>query len=138
MTDSALETVLRRDRWIVGGAIAILVVLAWAYVLWLANDMEMGGMDMTGFRMIPAGIGIMLPADEAMAGDRVRVCVPDVGGDDGRNDGALGRAHDPHVRARGSTGESAGQAVRRDRLVCGRLSPRLEPAFRWWQRFCNG
>ena len=63
MTDSALETVLRRDRWIVGGAIAILVVLAWAYVLWLANDMEMGGMDMTGFRMIPAGIGIMLPAE---------------------------------------------------------------------------
>jgi predicted metal-binding membrane protein len=64
MTDSALETVLRRDRWIVGGAILIIVALAWAYVLWLANDMDMGGMDMTGFRMIPAGIGIMLPADE--------------------------------------------------------------------------
>jgi predicted metal-binding membrane protein len=62
MTDSQLEIVLRRDRWIVGGAIAILVALAWAYVLWLANDMDMGGMDMTGFRMIPAGIGIMLPA----------------------------------------------------------------------------
>jgi hypothetical protein len=26
-------------------------------VLWLASDMEMRGMDMTGFRMIPAGIG---------------------------------------------------------------------------------
>jgi len=26
--------------------------------------MDMGGMDMTGFRMIPAGIGIMLPANE--------------------------------------------------------------------------
>jgi predicted metal-binding membrane protein len=64
MTDGTLETVLRRDRWIVGGAIAILVALAWAYVLWLANDMDMGGMDMTGFRMIPAGIGIMLPASE--------------------------------------------------------------------------
>ncbi|MEI9982923.1 MAG: DUF2182 domain-containing protein [Aliidongia sp.] len=62
MTDSALETVLRRDRWIVGGAIGLLVALAWAYVLWLADDMEMGGMDMTGYRMIPAGIGIMLPA----------------------------------------------------------------------------
>jgi len=24
--------------------------------------MDMGGMDMTGFRMIPAGMGIMLPA----------------------------------------------------------------------------
>ncbi|WP_315781098.1 MULTISPECIES: DUF2182 domain-containing protein [unclassified Bradyrhizobium] len=64
MTGSALEAVLRRDRWIVGGAIAIMVALAWAYVLWLANDMDMGGMDMTGFRMIPAGIGIMLPASE--------------------------------------------------------------------------
>ena len=47
MTDSALETVLRRDRWIVGGAIAVIVALAWAYVLWLAQDMDMGGMDMT-------------------------------------------------------------------------------------------
>ncbi|WP_316165011.1 MULTISPECIES: DUF2182 domain-containing protein [unclassified Bradyrhizobium] len=64
MTGSALEAVLRRDRWIVGGAIAIMVALSWAYVLWLANDMNMGGMDMTGFRMIPAGIGIMLPAGE--------------------------------------------------------------------------
>jgi predicted metal-binding membrane protein len=45
MTDTTLETVLRRDGWIVGGAIAILVALAWAYVLWLANDMDMGGMD---------------------------------------------------------------------------------------------
>jgi predicted metal-binding membrane protein len=64
MTDSTLETVLRRDRWLVGGAIVIIVALAWGYVLWLANDMDMGGMDMTGFRMIPAGIGIMLPANE--------------------------------------------------------------------------
>jgi predicted metal-binding membrane protein len=64
MSDSTLETVLRRDRWVVGGALGIIVALAWGYVLWLANDMDMGGMDMTGFRMIPAGIGIMLPAGE--------------------------------------------------------------------------
>ncbi len=32
-------------------------------MFWLANDMDLGGMDMTGFRMIPAGIGIMLPAN---------------------------------------------------------------------------
>jgi hypothetical protein len=38
------------------------VALAWGYVLWLAADMDMGGMDMTGFRMIPAGMGIMAPA----------------------------------------------------------------------------
>ena len=62
MTDSTLETVLRRDRSIVAGALGIIIALAWGYVLWLANDMDMGGMDMTGFRMIPAGIGIMLPA----------------------------------------------------------------------------
>src|SRR5439155_26991187 len=64
MTDSPLETVLRRDRWVVAGVIGIIVALAWSYVLWLANDMDMGGMDMTGHRMIPAGIGIMLPASE--------------------------------------------------------------------------
>jgi len=62
MTDSTLETVLRRDRFIVAGALGTIIALAWGYVLWLANDMEMGGMDMAGFRMIPAGTGIMLPA----------------------------------------------------------------------------
>src|SRR5215475_9739342 len=63
MIDSSLEAVLRRDRLIVAGALAAIVVVAWAYVLWLAADMDMGGMDMTGFRMIPAGIGIMAPAN---------------------------------------------------------------------------
>ena len=62
MTASTLEAVLRRDRLIVVGALGVMVALAWSYVIWLANDMDMGGMDMTGFRMIPAGIGIMLPA----------------------------------------------------------------------------
>jgi predicted metal-binding membrane protein len=62
MTDSTLEAVLRRDRLVVAGALATIIALAWGYVLWLANDMDMGGMDMTGFRMIPAGMGIMLPA----------------------------------------------------------------------------
>jgi predicted metal-binding membrane protein len=37
-------------------------VLAWAYILWIAADMDMGGMDMSDYRMIPAGIGIMAPA----------------------------------------------------------------------------
>jgi predicted metal-binding membrane protein len=63
MTDSSLEAVLRRDRLIVAGALAAIVFAAWAYVLWLAADMDMGGMEMTGFRMIPAGIGIMAPAN---------------------------------------------------------------------------
>src|SRR5438874_13523526 len=64
MTDSALEAVLRRDRLLVAGALGVTAALTWGYVLWLANDMDMGGMDMTGFRMIPAGIGIMLPESE--------------------------------------------------------------------------
>src|SRR5215471_8477173 len=63
MTDGTLETVLRRDRLVVAGALCVIVALAWGYVLWLAADMDMGGMDMTGFRMIPAGIGIMAPAN---------------------------------------------------------------------------
>ena len=92
MTDTTLETVLRRDRWIVGGAIAILVALAWAYVFWLANDMDMGGMDMTRVPHDPGGDRNHVAGDRAMARDRVRLCVPDVGGDDGRDDGALGRA----------------------------------------------
>src|ERR1700747_3621222 len=63
MTDSALAAVLRRDRLLVAGALGVTAALAWAYVLWLAADMDMGGMDMTGFRMIPAGIGIMAPTN---------------------------------------------------------------------------
>jgi predicted metal-binding membrane protein len=63
MAEAALETVLRRDRVIVGAALAGLAALAWGYVLWLAADMDMGGMDITGFRMIPAGLGIMAPAN---------------------------------------------------------------------------
>ena len=63
MTDSTLETVLRRDRLIVAGALGMIAALAWGYVLWLAADMEMGGMDMAGFRMIPAGMGLMAPAN---------------------------------------------------------------------------
>ena len=40
----------------------MLAALAWAYVLWLAADMDMGGMDMSGFRMIPAGMALIMPA----------------------------------------------------------------------------
>jgi predicted metal-binding membrane protein len=64
--NGAMLQVLRRDRVIVAAALAALAALAWTYILWLAADMSMGlgmgGMDMTGLRMIPAGIGIMAPA----------------------------------------------------------------------------
>jgi predicted metal-binding membrane protein len=62
MTDSTLEAVLRRDHLIVASALGAIVALAWAYVIWLAADMDMDGMDMSGFRMVPAGIGMMAPA----------------------------------------------------------------------------
>src|SRR5207247_5289883 len=61
MTDAAIEAVLRRDRLIVAAALALMTALAWAYVWWLAIDMDMGGMDISGFRMIPAGRGWMMP-----------------------------------------------------------------------------
>jgi len=62
VTEGTLESVLRRERLIVAGALGAIVALAWAYVLWLARDMDMGGMGMSGFRMVPAGIGLMAPA----------------------------------------------------------------------------
>ena len=76
MTDSTLEAVLRRDRLVVAGALAIIIALAW-YV---------------------AG-------KHAMDSNRVRVRIRHVGGDDGWNDGALGGTNDPHVRPRRATGE---------------------------------
>jgi predicted metal-binding membrane protein len=63
MAVAAIESVLRRDRTIVAAALVMLTALAWAYVWWLAADMDMGGMDMAGFRMIPAGMGLMMPAN---------------------------------------------------------------------------
>jgi predicted metal-binding membrane protein len=62
MTDGTLESVLRRDRLIVVSALGVIAALAWAYVLWLAADMDMNGMNMSGFRMVPAGMGMMAPA----------------------------------------------------------------------------
>jgi len=62
MAEGTLEAVLRRDRLIVASALGLIAALAWAYVLWLAADMDMGGMNMSEFRMVPAGMGWMAPA----------------------------------------------------------------------------
>jgi predicted metal-binding membrane protein len=62
VTVGLLEAVLRRDRLIVASALGVIAALAWAYVIWLAADMDMGGMDMSGYRMVPAGMGMMAPA----------------------------------------------------------------------------
>jgi predicted metal-binding membrane protein len=55
-----LERVLRRDRAIVSVALAIVTLLAWLYVLRLAADMDMGGMDMAGSRMFSTGINMVM------------------------------------------------------------------------------
>ena len=60
--ETASASLLRRDRIVTILALALLTALAWSYVLWLSADMFMGGMDMSGFRMIPAGMGLMMPA----------------------------------------------------------------------------
>lgn len=62
MEGSALEAILRRDRAVIIASLVVLTVLAWFDLIWLANDMAMGGMDMTGYRMIPAGQALMMPA----------------------------------------------------------------------------
>lgn len=53
MTDSAVERLLRRDRWIVGGCLALIAALAWAWLL------RMGAMDMGSPDMGESGIGGM-------------------------------------------------------------------------------
>lgn len=62
MANATLEAILRHDRAIVTATLIVLTALAWGYVLWLVADMDMDGMDMSGFRMIPAGMGLMKPA----------------------------------------------------------------------------
>jgi predicted metal-binding membrane protein len=54
--------VLRRDRIVIGLALIFLTALAWSYVLFTADMHVMGGMDMSGFRMIPSGMGLMISA----------------------------------------------------------------------------
>ena len=40
MSEAALETLLRRDRVVVGAALAVLIVAAWLYLLHLASAMS--------------------------------------------------------------------------------------------------
>jgi predicted metal-binding membrane protein len=44
MSASVLEAVLRRDRAIIIAALGLLTVLPWTDLVWLADDMSMGGM----------------------------------------------------------------------------------------------
>lgn len=63
--DTTLDRVLRRDRTVVLGALAVLATLGWWYVVRLAADMDMGGMDMRGWQMVSTGFGMaMAPATQ--------------------------------------------------------------------------
>ena len=46
--DAGLAALMRRDRLAVAGALIIVTLLAWAYVLWLAAAGDMAGMDRDG------------------------------------------------------------------------------------------
>ncbi len=54
--DSPLEALLRRDRWVVGGALAALTALCWVYLFWMAGGMEASAA-MQGMGMEPRGAG---------------------------------------------------------------------------------
>ncbi len=58
-TDAA---VLRRDRINTSLALILLTALAWSYLVFLSVDMGMGSTDMSSYRMIPSGRGLMVPA----------------------------------------------------------------------------
>jgi quercetin dioxygenase-like cupin family protein len=63
MAEPSFEAVLRRDRMIVAGALILLIVLAWGYVLRLVDAMRMGGMEMPGMRIVANPLGAaMIPA----------------------------------------------------------------------------
>jgi len=74
MSGTVLETVLRRDRAVIASALAVLVLMAWAYIFWLARSMdregrgataEMPGMAMPGEAADP---GSLMPAMHEWSG----------------------------------------------------------------------
>jgi predicted metal-binding membrane protein len=50
------------DRFVIGLALTLLTAVAWTYLLWLRAAMDMGGMDMSAFRVIQSRMGYMMPA----------------------------------------------------------------------------
>ena len=68
MAEPLVEAVLRRDRIVLAVALLAITALAWFYVLYLVADMQAPGMDMRGMRMVPAGVGWMMPASAPWGG----------------------------------------------------------------------
>ena len=71
LNETLLAGLLRRERVIVLVAIAAVAALAWTYVVLLAGAMAMGGMDMTGYRALPALEAMMVPAEQPWAADEI-------------------------------------------------------------------
>jgi predicted metal-binding membrane protein len=78
MSDTTLETLLRRDRAVVAASLFVIAAAAWVYLLWLATHMavpgsrdagtDMTGMDMSGMDMGAAmapALQVWSPADFA-------------------------------------------------------------------------
>src|SRR6516164_7469985 len=117
MSEMAIEAALRRDRAIVAAALIILTALTWAYVWRLAADMDMGDMDMSGFRIIPAGMGLMMPATAPW--NTVEFAfVFAVGRHDDRHDDPIGDAHDLDLCPCRPAGSATGDAIGGERLFC--------------------
>ncbi|PST26878.1 metal-binding protein [Mesorhizobium plurifarium] len=75
--DTALESLLRRDRAIVAASLAALAAIAWIYTLWLAATMDMDGMSMSG-----SGMGAGMEMDPAMEMDGMGMGMGHGGGAD--------------------------------------------------------
>ena len=65
MSDTVLQRLLRRDAILVSTALTGITVLAWIYVIRLAADMHMAGMDMTGMRMISTGFRMVMASAQS-------------------------------------------------------------------------
>ncbi len=76
MSDAPLEAVLKRDRALVIGAVAVTAIFAWAYVLWLAAAMDMGAAGLGGSMAPMGGEGQAASGAAAMAMPRLRPWSP--------------------------------------------------------------
>jgi predicted metal-binding membrane protein len=77
--DTALETVLKRDRLIVIGGLIAVIALAWAYIL-LGAGMDMSAFEMTRMSK-PAGFGQSTNMTGDMTGDMTADTMADMTGD---------------------------------------------------------
>jgi predicted metal-binding membrane protein len=71
LSESRLARLLRRERIILLIAIAAIAAISWAYIALLAGAMTMGGMDMVGYRALPAIEAVMVPATQPWTADEV-------------------------------------------------------------------